>query len=125
MNCAKNSPNSFPIIVICLLMAIWLPVACTSTIVPAKVKAATASYDGGQQNSGFIAFAPDHGGYITPHARDRYNALVADYGNQFSPALQPDIGLAPATNNWHIDAQHLFYYATMNRWRTEGKPKSN
>ncbi len=93
---------------------------CASTVIPKPVQAAVASWDGNEQNSGFIAFAPQGGGYITAHDLDGYNALVEDYGKHFAPALRVNDGIAPATNNFYIDAEHLSNFATMKRWRREG-----
>jgi len=76
--------------------------------------AAQASYDGNAQNSGLVGFTPDGGALITTHARDRYNALVAKYGKNYTPPLQPDVGLEPRNGLYHIDAQHLVYFAEMN-----------
>lgn len=81
-----------------------------------------ASFDGTNQNSGFIGFAPDGRGIITAHARDRYNSLIGLYGSQFLPPLKPDDGLsAQADGTWLMDQQHITYFADMIRWKREGK----
>lgn len=96
-----------------LLSALGLA-ACTSTVTPARVEAATPSYDGNAQNSGFLGFFPDGSGHLTPHARDRYNALVAVYGRDFLVSLKPDAGLAQrADGTWQIDAEHLADFIAM------------
>jgi hypothetical protein len=59
-------------------------------------------------------------GIITAHARARYNALMDDYGKLFSPPVGRDEGLvATATNTFLMDKQHLFIFATANRWRKQ------
>lgn len=96
------------VILLCLSLA-----GCT--VAPDLLSPASQpSFDGGVQNSGFVQFTADGGALITPHARDRYNALVAKYGRSYSPPLVADEGLAPSNGLYHIDAQHLAYFAEMN-----------
>lgn len=112
------------VIAVCAAIMLVLLVGCTIT--PAKTKATQASYDGTNQNSGFLGFTNGYG-VITPHARDRYNALIAVYGSRFTPALTHDAGLSPyffdppKGDNYRIDQQHLVYFMDMQRWRREGK----
>ena len=95
---------------------------CAPTVIPAQVRDHGASYDGNERNSGFLGFAADGTGIITPRARARYNELVARYGGLFRPALSADEGITPtATNTFLIDGEHLVDFATMNRWRKETK----
>ncbi len=105
-----------------LALGLALVPAC-STVTPPQVKAATASYDAGEPNSGFLGFTADGGGLITPHARDRYNALIALYGDRFLPALKPDAGVVAQGDVFKIDAEHLVKFATMNRWHKSGPAK--
>ncbi len=96
---------------------------CTSTVIPTQVRDSHASFDGNQANSGFLRFSPDGSGVITPHARDRYNALAVVYGKRFSPALHADDGItALSADEFQIDSEHLVKFATMNRWRKQEKP---
>jgi hypothetical protein len=87
-----------------------------------------ASYDGAEQNSGLLGFTTNGqgqvtGAVITPHARDRYNALVAAYGARYQPAVKPDDGIVPTgTNTFRIDAEHLIKFSAMNRWRKQAQP---
>lgn len=111
-----NSLSKFAIVVVFALTLI----GCVSTVVPKPTTDKVASWDGTNQNSGFIGFQPDGSGRITPHARDRYNGLVAIYGKHFIPPLVPDAGLKPDGENWIIDPEHLVKFATMNRWRKSG-----
>ncbi len=104
-----------------LLCACCTLAACTSTVTPRIVSNSFASWDGTNQNSGFIGYQPRGSGEITSHARDRYNELIAIFGSRFLPPLKPDAGLtATGTNTFLIDAQHLDYFATMNRWHKQG-----
>lgn len=92
--------------------------ACTVT--PTRLRDSTASFDGNQQNSGFLGFTPDGAGVLTPKARARYNGLIEVYGgtNYFRPPLKMDSGLTPFTNGtFQIDAEHLVKFGQMNRWR--------
>lgn len=104
------------------MLALALVIGCARTVTPVIPHDTQASWDGNQQNSGFIGWAQDGSGIITPHARDRYNALVSVYGTNFAPVLKLDAGLiATTTNTFLIDAQHLVYFDTMNRWKKEGR----
>jgi hypothetical protein len=100
-----------------------LLLGCTSTVIPRQVSDSQASFDGNAQNSGFLGFDTDGNGILTAHARDRYNGLVSIYGGRFSPPLTMDAGIraAAGTNTFTIDAEHLVKFATMNRWRKEGR----
>ncbi len=79
------------------------------------MKQSVASWDGREQNSGLIAIDSAFNGVITPHARDRYNAL-----NVGAPL---DQGVsATATNTFLIDAEHLARFAELrDRARQQGK----
>jgi hypothetical protein len=105
---------------------LFVACGCTSTVTAPKIQDTQASWDGNQQNSGFLGFDAQDYGIITAHARDRYNALIAMYGSEFKPRLDSDAGvhqiLTPTTDSpWRIDKQHLTHFMTMNRWRKEGK----
>lgn len=111
---------------LCLVaLAVSVLAGCTTTAIPVVPVDAQASFDGNAQNSGLIAFDMSGNGILTAHARDRYNALVADYGAAFKPPVKVDDGItATGTNTFLIDAQHLVYFASMNRWHREGKAPS-
>jgi hypothetical protein len=104
-----------------VLAVILFATSCSTTVTPKHVHASQASFDGNVQNSGFLCFNPDGSGTITPHARDRYNALVEIYGKRLLPPVQVDEGITPAGTNYVIDAQHLNYFKRMNRWKKENK----
>jgi hypothetical protein len=99
-----------------------LAVGCT-TVTPRQVESPTASWDGTNQNSGFIGWTADGSGIITPHARDRYNGLIDIYGKRFIPPLVFDYGIQPtAANTFTITPEALSDFATMNRWRKKIEP---
>lgn len=101
---------------VCALIVLFAG-GCAPTVRPLAPQAKTASFDGGQENSGLIAIDSAHNGVLTPHARDRYNGLVSRYGGKFSPPVHQDDGITPtATNTFLINAQHLSYFARFNRW---------
>jgi len=117
--------------VTCLLtlLAFALLILLTScgTVIPKPVQANVASYDGGAQNSGLICMTTNStgevtGAVITPHARDRYNALVTLYSTNFFPRLEIDAGITPAPPNFRIDAEHLVDFMRMNRWHKAAAP---
>lgn len=95
--------------------------ACTSTVVPNRVDAAQPSYDGNLQTSGILAVVPG-GRLVTPHLRDRYNALVAKYGRDYLVPLRPNEGFSPAPDgvNLIVDLGHYEKFLEMNQWNRAG-----
>lgn len=97
------------------------------TITPNHVRDNEASFDDSvpkqyDQSKGWLLYTSKDkkgivtGGVITPNARDRYNALVADYKIQYKAMhhqeLSNDKGITPWQDKWKnqlyiIDAQHL------------------
>jgi hypothetical protein len=111
---------------------------CSSTVRPAVVHDRVASWDGTNQNSGFLGYMANGSGVITPHGLARYQGLVAAYGARFNPALTnaadgvslaavgapvfddgKQIGTVPA-GCYRIDQGHLEKLWDMNRWRKQG-----
>lgn len=85
------------------------------TVRPKVVRNAQASFDGNSQNSGLIGYDAEGNRIITPHGRDRYNALMERYGKAWN--VRTGDGLTPtATNTFLLDAQHAFYFETASRW---------
>lgn len=113
---------SIALFILAGLLMSFTACGCTTTITPPKIHDTQASWDGNQQNSGFIQFNEDGSALITPHARDRYNGLIDLYGGFYKPRLKHDDGLEAAGDVWKIDAEHLVKFGTMNRWRKENKP---
>lgn len=121
--------NNWRVFLAIILIAIGIlgMSACTNTVTPHVSKPAVASWDGTNQNSGFIGSATNAagkriGGYLTQHGRDRYNALMAEYGGLWG-GVAPDAGLMPtASGVWFIDAQHLGYFMEANWRKKNGKP---
>ncbi len=99
----------------------------TSTVVPDKVvPTKPAVSQTGKADGGVISFEhnPDKSiksALIVPDLRERYNMLIAKYGNRFMPALTPDAGIEKVGDVYRIDAYHFGKIATMNRWLAEGK----
>jgi len=133
MRYAKNSQNNWLIsgigavlislaVFIALTISLVVTSGCTSTVTPRTVLSSQASWDGTNQNSGFIGFEGS-AGIITPHARDRYNALLEIYGKKFNPPVTFDYGVWPyAGGNYIISPQALTYFTQMNRWRKSTTP---
>ncbi len=104
------------------IMLLLLIFGCT--VRPRVVRNSQASFDGNEQNSGLIGEDSDGNAIITAHARDRYNSLMDDYGKAFSPPVNRDDGIvATSTNTYLLDREHLFIFATANRWR-HSSPKA-
>jgi hypothetical protein len=106
-------------------------IGCTSTITPKQVTDNAPSWDGTNQNSGFLGYAPDGYGVITPRARDRYNALVDQFAagkdskgqHLFLTPPARDAGLEIFTNGtYRISPESLSNFGLMNHWRKQGTP---
>ena len=127
MKSVKNSRSkiqneSVALAVLLALAALLIYSAGCTTVVPQTVHGNTASWDAGQQNSGFIGWTNvDHMtfGIITPYALERYNGLISVYGTRFLPPLHPNEGVCTncLPNLILIQAQDLAHFAQMNRWR--------
>lgn len=120
----SRQDRTFATVTIALIAAIIVlgfVTACT-TVVPKPVDTDVASFDGNDQNSGIIR-ATSAGYVVTPHFRDRYNALVAVYGKDFTVPLKRDAGLAKLSpTEWLIDRQHLVQFLDMAAWQRSGLP---
>lgn len=105
---------------LCLQLSLFQ--GCTTTITPDPVVSSQPSFDNGEQNSGFLKFNEDGSGVITPHARDRYNALINIYGTSFLIPITKDAGLIRQEDGTYIIiAESLVKFATMNRWYKSGR----
>ena len=107
--------------VMLLVLALCL-CGCAGTVRPAPVTRAAASWDGTNQNSGFICFT-NGGGIITGEAKRRYDSLRATYGAQESPPVLAAAGISPGPGlaTWFIDDEHLALFAKWTRWKREGR----
>ena len=120
----KKSGNSFPnkYLYLILLVLSLVFVSCSSTVIPHQTNSSEISWDSNEQNGGFVGFDKQGYGIITPNARARYNLLINKYSTNFIPSLKIDDGIfLTPTNNFRIDAQHLSYFSTMNRWRKNNR----
>jgi hypothetical protein len=108
-----------------ILVTIWLSsLLLGCTVIPKTAKDNRASFDGTAQNSGFYGYDVEGYGYITPHARDRYNLLIANFGYRYQPPMKFDEGItATATNSYRIDPEHLVDFQEMNGWKKSLPPK--
>jgi hypothetical protein len=112
-------------IVAVILIACAMLTGC-GPVTPPLVIGSAASYDGRDLNSGVIAEIPG-GQLVTPHWRDRYNAMIALYGKRFAPPLRPDDGILPVAPGDHaaqyfIDNEHAVKFDLMNEWRKASAP---
>lgn len=109
------------VVIVVVVLNAWLQLGCASTVTPRVVRDSVASWDGTNQNSGFIGYLPDGSGLLTSQAFHRYQGLVHDFGGRFLPPIVYSTdGVTPTgTNTFIIDPQHLEYFATMNRWRKQ------
>lgn len=97
----------------------WVAQTGCSTVVPKPVASSEASFDGNQQNSGFLSFEVNGAARITANARDRYNALIRTYGRDAQ--LVADQGLSPNSDgSWSITKECLVKFLEMNDWKRAG-----
>jgi hypothetical protein len=100
---------------------------CAGTVAPKIVSSSQASWDttpsGAQkQNSGILGVDAEGWVIVTPHAKDRYNALVRAYGSRFKPGLEVDHDLLPTATNTFLMAPVGFeHFAAMLRWDKQGR----
>lgn len=101
---------------------------CT-TVHQAQVESAAPSFDGNVQNSGIVSQRPDGAYVVTAHFRDRYNALVAIYGDAkladgapaFTPPIRANDGLtALPDGTWAMDKQAMVDMVTLSRLKRQG-----
>jgi hypothetical protein len=121
----KDRALKLSIGLVCLALGLFslsvIVSGCNSTVAPAPVESRQASYDHGEQNSGILSLVPG-GALITPRARERYNALIAIYRREFSPALVADQGVSPeAAGNFRITNEALQKFILMNSWKRMGR----
>lgn len=101
---------------------------CYGTVTPPVAAATLPSWDGTNQNSGFVGWTTNAAGqttgaFITAHAVDRYRSLMADYGKAWGE-MKPDEGITWLPNGgqtFWIDAQHLDYFMAACRWKRNGR----
>lgn len=106
-----------------IAMAVALAVCCPActTVIPQTVTSSQASFDGQEQNSGFVGYAPDGRMIVTEYWRDRYNALIEHYAGRMTVPPKPDFGLTPMPNGqWLVTNQAQVNFLTMNQWRKQG-----
>lgn len=105
-----------------VLAFLVLVVGGCTTVAPLPVQSlAVIAFDGGAQTGGVIDVLPGGGFVVTAHLRDRYNSLIAKYGNQFVPALVPDHGIARSDDRWTMTPEAMVDFITMNQWFRMGR----
>jgi len=110
------------------LAALFLVAAigCSSlTVVPSPAPTpAAASYDGAEQNSGLVSLTAT-GAILTPRARERYNALMSEYGALFTPPVTAvDYGVTPRVDgNYDITREGLAKFLACSDWHRMGRLK--
>lgn len=116
-----------------LYLCAWGPCATHEVIAPVTNQSQGASYDGNDKNSGILALAPNGGRIVTRHYRDRYNALIGMYGDQFTPPLKMDDGIVvnektlggfSEMSSFVIDKEHHQKMGQMLQWKRDGRPKT-
>ena len=123
--CTNREPKGGDLLCIGMfvLALVLFVCGCVGTVRPAPVTRAAASWDGTNQNSGFLGWT-NGGAIISEAARERYDGLRGRYGMlEVPPVLAADgISPGPAFATWFIDDEHLAVFAKWTRWKREGKP---
>jgi len=101
---------------------------CHGTVTPPRAAAAVASWDGTNQNSGFLGWTTNSAGettgaFITAHALERYNALMLDYGAAWQTKPGDGVTYLPdGGRSFWIDAGHLQHFDDAQKWQRNGRP---
>lgn len=108
------------------LSSLLLVLPACGTVRPKPITDKVASWDGNQQNSGFLRFNEDGSGLISARARERYDRLIEQFGNRFQVPVRAGEGITPGPvlngePTFSLDAQHLVQFIQMNRWWKEQK----
>lgn len=117
----RNNARAALIGLLAIILALLaLFVGCTVT--PKAFKDSTPSFDGGEMNSGLIGFYTNEQSVsfmvVTPHFRERFDALAPVYGTNFLPAVKPGEGFSPFTNGTYLlNLEGLYKFSVMNRKR--------
>lgn len=122
------------LLMICaVLLANSSLVSCKAdkTIRPIAVIDVAPSYDGNIQDSGIISVA-NNGVTVTQRVIDRYVALVAIYGDEFTPSLDPQLGFEKIINDspsnrgqlYLMEKRTLVCFIKMNQWKKMAKEPS-
>ena len=92
------------------------------TVSPDPVVSSEASFDAGGANSGILDLKPTHA-LVTPRFRERYNAMIAVYGEEFVPELKKDYGLSLEADGktYRMTLDALDQFLIMNTWRKMGR----
>jgi hypothetical protein len=92
------------------------------TVSPSPVPTTEASFDAGGANSGVLDITDTHA-LVTPRFRERYNAMIKIYGEEFVPELKKDYGLSlePDGKTYRMTLDALDQFLIMNTWRKMGR----
>lgn len=99
------------------LSSVLLALVVSCTVYPKDAQRKEPGWDATVQNGGFIGWAEDGRGIITPRAAARYTALAARYFNRFDPPIDAASALEQtSTNTFLITPQGVYDFQTMVRW---------
>jgi len=111
-----------------LIIFLFLGLAGCATVAQSSVQSHQASFDGNQQNSGILEANMD-GFKVTSKFRDRYNSLVAIYGDArladnspiFTPALSKDSGITSNNDGtYEITKEAMAHMVEMSAMQKRG-----
>lgn len=107
---------------ILLLLGVLVCAPGCNTVTPSVVPSSEASFDAGGANSGILDLTSTHA-LVTPRFRDRYNAMIKTYGEEFVPELVKDYGVSPEPDGktYRMTLDALDYFLIMNTWRKMGR----
>jgi hypothetical protein len=116
----------------CFLLSLFVFSSCSvrqQTVVPRAIVSTEASFDGNVQNSGIIKY-DEHGFIVSAHWLERYDAMLARFGDKLFPAIKPGdrIGIdslppssavasAKEDLNYRVSQQVMVRFTRMNQWR--------
>ncbi len=127
----KISRIGFAVVLVAVILSVM---GCAHAISAKSNPSHQASYDPQdttEPTSGIWAIAPDGGRIVSQHYKDRYNALVDAYGDQFSPQLKHDDGFTASTwkdpksgnqrDAWHVTKATHIEMGQMVQWKRDGR----
>lgn len=91
-----------------------------ATVKRELVVATQPSWDGTNQNSGFIGFTNGNYGIITSNLVERQKLLIKKYGDKFLPPIKENDGLTAIPPYFTISPEALERLIRMNRWHKTG-----
>lgn len=111
-----------------LLLTCLALAGCETTVTRKQVGSNRPSFDGNSADSGAKGFVQTERGKeleISPATRERYNALVREFGGRQVVPVEPDAGLTKLPNgNWSMNKEAQFNFAWFSYLKRQPETKN-